>query len=199
MNDPDIDHAILQVQRGSTEDYQTVVACYQRRLRMWLAAFCPPGVEVDEITHLAFVEAYRRIAVYRPGTDFFTWLCAFARNLVRTECEKIQRRARNQQNYLDLCLAEEQTVEFQSANAAEERGRLLGECLDLLKRAARELIAWRYSEGMRVDAIAQRLGRSASAVSVQLFGLRKVLRDCVAAKMPPCKTSSPTGSSYGPN
>src|SRR5205823_2234447 len=42
----------------------------------------------------------------QPGTDFFAWLCAFARNLVLTECEKIQRRARNQQNYLELCLAE---------------------------------------------------------------------------------------------
>ena len=54
------------------------------------------GVEPDEITHVAFLEAYRRITRYQPGTDFFAWLCAFARNLALTECEKIQRRARNQ-------------------------------------------------------------------------------------------------------
>lgn len=198
MNDPDIDQAILQVQAGSTEDYQRVVAAYHRRLRTWLAGFCPPGVEPDEITHLAFLEAYRRIARYRAGTDFFAWLCAFARNLVLTECEKIQRRARNQQNYLELCLAEQQASQAKSADSlAEVRSRLLAECVDLLKREARELIGWRYGEGLRVDAIAQRLGRSASAVSVQLFGLRKVLRDCVAGKMTPNNTTASTGSSYG--
>jgi DNA-directed RNA polymerase specialized sigma24 family protein len=50
-------------------------------------------------------------------------------------------------------------------------------------KTGRELIAWRYGEGLRVTAIAQRLGRTASAVSVQLFALRKMLRDCVADKL----------------
>ena len=196
MNDPDIDQAILRVQAGSTEDYQTIVAAYHRRLRLWLAAFCPPGLEADEVTHLAFLEAYRRIARYRAGTDFFAWLCAFARNLVLTECEKIQRRARNQQNYLDLCLVEQQAAAAKAdLSMVEARSRFLAECIELLKQEARQLIAWRYGEGIRVDAIARQLGRSASAVSVQLFGLRKVLRDCVADKL--ASHNSPTGGSHG--
>src|SRR5436309_2098613 len=95
MNETEVEHAIRAVQSGSVEDYRSVVAAYQRRLRMWLTAFCPPSVEPDEIAHLAFLEAYRRIGIYRPGTDFFAWLCAFARNRVRAECEEIQRQARN--------------------------------------------------------------------------------------------------------
>jgi RNA polymerase sigma-70 factor (ECF subfamily) len=197
MNDPDIDQAILRVQAGSTEDYQTVVAAYHRRLRIWLAAFCPPGVEPAEITHLAFLEAYRRIARYKAGTDFFAWLCAFARNLLLTECEKIQRRARNQQNYLELCLVEQQAAAARAAlSMVEVRSRLLAECVESLKQEARQLIAWRYGDGLRVDAIATRLGRSASAVSVQLFGLRKVLRDCVMGKL--ASHDSLSESSYGP-
>jgi len=197
MNDPDIDQAILRVQAGRTEDYQSVVAAYNRRLRLWLAAFCPPGVEPDEITHLAFLEAYRRIARYKAGTDFFAWLCAFARNLVLTECEKSQRRARNEQNYLELCLAEQQAAAAKAAHSmAEFHSRLLAECVELLRQEARELIAWRYGDGIRVEAIAKRLGRSASAVSVQLFGLRKVLRDCVTGKL--ATLNSPIGGTYGP-
>jgi RNA polymerase sigma-70 factor (ECF subfamily) len=196
MSDPDIDQAILRVQAGSLEDYQTVVAAHHRRLRTWLSGFCPPSVEPDEIAHVAFLEAYRRLAQYRTGTDFFAWLCAFARNLVLTECEKIQRRARNQQNYLELCLAEQQAREAQAAESiAELRPRFLAECLELLKGGARELIGWRYGEGLRVTAIAQRLGRTASAVSVQLFGLRKMLRDCVADKLAREHTSGTKGSS----
>ncbi|HEV8523480.1 MAG TPA: sigma factor, partial [Terriglobales bacterium] len=133
MNEPDIDQAILQVQAGCTEDYQKVVAAYHRRLRTWLAGFCPPGVEPDEITHVAFLQAYRRIAHYRVGTDFFAWLCAFSRNLVLTECEKVQRRARNQQNYLQECLAEQQASEAKGVDSrGEVRARFLAECIDLL-------------------------------------------------------------------
>jgi RNA polymerase sigma-70 factor, ECF subfamily len=137
MSDPDIDQAILRVRAGSLEDYQAVVAAYHRRLRTWLSGFCPPSVEPDEIAHVAFLEAYRRLAQYRIGTDFFAWLCAFARNLVLTECEKIQRRARNQQNYLDVCLAEQQARAAQAAESiAELRPRFLAECLELLKDGA---------------------------------------------------------------
>src|SRR5262245_19024815 len=117
MNDPDIAHDILRVQAGDTEDFQIIVTAYHRRLRTWLAAFCPPEVEPDEITHVTFLEAYRRIARYQAGTDFFAWLCAFARNLVLTECEKIQRRARNRQNYLELCLAEAQAEAVKAADS----------------------------------------------------------------------------------
>ena len=198
MNDPDIDQAILRVQAGSLEDFHFVVAAYHRRLRSWLSGLCPPGIEPDEIAHVAFLEAYKRLAQYRTGTDFFAWLRAFARNLVLTECEKIRRRARNQQNYLDLCLAEQQASAAQAIDSiAELRPRLLAECLELLKRESRELIAWRYGDSLRVTAIAQRLGRNASAISVQLFGLRKALRDCVADKMAREHTSGTKESSYG--
>jgi RNA polymerase sigma-70 factor (ECF subfamily) len=198
MNDPEIDRAILQVRAGSVEEYQRVIMAYHRRLRAWLSAFCPPGIQPDEIAHMAFLEAYRQISRYRPGTDFFAWLCAFARNLLRTECEKIERRLRNQQNYLELCLVQQQAADFDDAEfKAEVRFHLLGECIEMLKQQARELIRWRYGEGLRVEAIAQRLGRSASAVSVQLFGLRKVLRDCVAGKMTSHGRNSPADSFYG--
>jgi RNA polymerase sigma-70 factor (ECF subfamily) len=198
MNHSNIDQAVLRVQAGNVEEYRTIVAAYHRRLRTWLASYCPPGVEADEITHLAFLGAYRRINQYRTGTDFFAWLCAFARNLVLTECEKIQRRARNEQNYLDVCLAQQQAYDARNPDSATEvRARFLSECLALLKREARELMDWRYKHGLRVDAIAQRLGRSASAVSVQLFGLRIVLRDCVANKMPLHKATSLTGTPHG--
>ncbi len=197
VEDLDAEVAIQRVQVGSVEDYRTVVQAHHRRLRLWLAGFCPPGVDPDEIAHLAFLTAYRQIGAYRAGTDFFAWLCAFARNLTLGECEKLRRRARNEQNYLELCLAEGQANEVINADAVvESRWRLLSECLASLKRDARELLGWRYGEGLRVQAIAQRLGRSPSAVSVQLFGLRRLLRECVTRKMVGGSPSE-TSSSYG--
>lgn len=197
-SNPEIEQALREVQAGSVDDYRTVVAAYHRRLRLWLAGFCPPGVDPDEIAHLAFLEAYRRIAHYQLGTDFFAWLCAFARNLVRAECEKIQRRARNNDHYLEGVMAEQQASALQAEGQDPEgHARFLKECLDLLKREARDLLNWRYGDGQRVQTIAQRLARSPSAVSVQLFGLRKILRDCVTRKMKANGATSKSAASYG--
>jgi RNA polymerase sigma-70 factor (ECF subfamily) len=194
MNESDIEQCICRVQTGHIEDYRPVVGAYHARLRRWLSAFCPPALDPDEVAHLAFIEAYHRIEKYQPGTDFFAWLCAFARNLFLAECEKIQRRARNQQNYLELYLLEEQSKELAASDADPDlRSRPLLECLKLLKSHAREVISLRYTEGLRVTVISQRLGRSPSALRVQLFGLRKILRDCVAQKM-----AAPLQATYGP-
>lgn len=196
-NDPEVEQALRAVAAGSVEDYRIVVAAYHRRLNLWLAAFCPPGVDSEEITHLAFLEAYRRIGRYQLGTGFFAWLCAFARNLVRAECEKIQRLARNKENYLQESVAAEQLLANDHPSPFhEQRGQFLVECLEHLHGEARQLLDWRYGEGERVQGIAERLGRSASAVSVQLFGLRKILRECVSRKMGELE-NAPTASIHG--
>jgi RNA polymerase sigma-70 factor, ECF subfamily len=180
----DTEQAIARVRTGSVEDFRTVVVAFHPRLRAIIAELCPPGVEADEIAHCAFIEAYRRIDDYEANTNFFAWLTALARNLVRAECEKIRRRGRNERNYLDHLLAQHLDRAAQEDPAMQSsRAQFLAECVAQLKSDARALLAMRYREGWRVDVIARQLARSASAISVQLFAVRKLLRDCVRRKL----------------
>ena len=150
--------------------------------------FCPPRVEPDEIAHIAFPRAYRRIA-HRPGTDFFAWLSRSpATSSARSE--KIQRLALQQRNtWKKSCRATGQRRrDFGTGGSSP---RFLAECLDLLSAGAQPRLALRRRSAR--EAIAQHLGRSASAVSVQLFGLRKILRDCIDRKMAtPTNTAIPS-------
>jgi RNA polymerase sigma-70 factor (ECF subfamily) len=172
------------VQEGNLEAYRTVVTAYHRRLRNLVAGLCPASVDYDEICHLAFVEAYRRIGQYQVNTNFFAWLTAISRNLLRAELEKLQRRARNEHNYLDYLLAQQlDQLGNEEPERLVARSTFLSECLQELKADAQALLAMRYHDGLLVRDIAVRQGRSADAVSVQLFGLRKLLRDCVAGKI----------------
>src|SRR5258708_6708252 len=107
MTDPEVEQAIARVQEGSLDAYGTVLTAYHRRLRNLVAGLCPPSIDYDEISHLAFVEAYRRIGQYTANTNFFAWLTAIARNLLRAELEKLQRRTRNEHNYLQHLLAQQ--------------------------------------------------------------------------------------------
>ena len=56
----------------------------------------------------------------------------------------------------------------------------------------------RYREGLRVDMIARQLARSASAISVQLFAVRKLLRDCVRRKLAHADIGIEPDTPHGP-
>src|SRR5881628_3126898 len=106
MNELPIEEAIRRVQAGNVENYRIVVVAFHQRLRTGIAALCPPEVEADEIAHLAFLHAYRRIDEYRLGTNFHAWLSAIARNLLRAECARRRRRATNEDKYLEHLLVQ---------------------------------------------------------------------------------------------
>lgn len=183
MSELAIEEAIRRVQAENVEDYRTVVVAFHLRLRTGIAALCPPGVEADEIAHLAFLHAYRHIDEYRLGTNFHAWLVAIARNLLRAECARRQRRAANEHNYLEHLLVRRLDHALTNDDgAADLLARFLAECLRTLKLKAQTVLALRYRDGLQVKVIAGHLARSATSVSVQLFGLRKLLRDCVTRK-----------------
>ncbi len=183
MTQPEAEEAIALVQGGTLDAYRTVLTVYHRSLRNFIAGLCPPGIDCDEIAHLTFVKAYQSIGTYRKNTNFFAWLTAIARNILRCELEKNQRRTRNEQNYLEHLLIQEMSRLCSQEPTVEACwSDFLNDCLAQLKDEARALISLRYSEGVRVQDIAFHQGRSADSVSVQLFRLREMLRDCVMHK-----------------
>lgn len=184
MNDADVERAIARVRGGSVDDYETVVRAFQGRLRGMVANSCPPGVDPDEIAHLAFVEAFRKIDGYRPNTRFFAWLCTIARLILLSELRKVRREARGRENYLELVVGDAMEAELETGSELDEqRVRALRGCLEALPDHLREAVQMRYDRDASIENISRRLGKSAGAVKVQLFDTRKKLRDCVTRKL----------------
>src|SRR5258708_32186861 len=102
MTEAEIEKAIARVREGSVDDYEFVVRAFQGRLRGMVANSCPPGLDPDEIAHLAFVEAFRKIDGYQPGTRFFAWICTIARLILLSELRKMRREMRSRGNYPGL-------------------------------------------------------------------------------------------------
>ena len=181
MNRPDIEAAIEAVKAGAVDEYRTVIAAFHRPLRGALVGLCPPGVEVDEIAHISFIEAYRHLDRYRSGSNFFAWLCAIARNQLLAECKRLVRQSRNQG--LDGLLAQRLlAIAETNEELSEMRFQFLNECVALLNPAEQSLLEARYHERRPVDDMAKALRKTVSAVSVQLFVIRRKLRECVERK-----------------
>jgi RNA polymerase sigma-70 factor (ECF subfamily) len=181
MNHPDIESAIEAVKGGAVDEYRTVVAAFHRPLRGALVGLCPPGVDAEEIAHISFIEAYRHLDRYRRGSNFFAWLCAIARNQLLAECKRLVRQSRHQD--LDRILVQRLlAVAETNEELSEMRFQFLNECVALLGPAAQSLLEARYHERRPVDDMAKALRKTASAVSVQLFAIRRKLRECVERK-----------------
>jgi len=184
MNEGNVEEAIRRVRDGSVDAYEIVVGACQGRLRAMIANVCPPGIDPDEIAHLAFVEAFKKIDQYVPNTRFFAWLGTIARLLVLVELRKLRREARSRENYVEQIVGQVLEAELEAGSELDEmRVRALRGCVSGLPDHLRELVQLRYDRDASIDHISRRMGKSSGAVKVQLFDIRRKLRDCVNRKV----------------
>ena len=182
--EPEIDAAILRVRRGESNAFESVVVRFEGPLRSWLAVQSPPGVDVDEIAQRSFIAAYSRLEDYQPGTDFAAWLFTIARYQLRTETTRLRRLADYHTRYApDLLQKELNRREAELPELQQERMEHLKKCLDSLGDHVRCFITWRYDEGIPLEQMAERTGRSVAAIKKQLWQLRRKLQRCVELRM----------------
>jgi RNA polymerase sigma factor (sigma-70 family) len=62
---------------------------------------------------------------------------------------------------------------------ADQRREALHKCLHQLNTNRRRLVEMRYSSGLSINEIAERVGQSTAAVKGSLHRVRKVLQKCV--------------------
>lgn len=176
--------ALARVRSGDHLAFEVVVRCYQRRIRLWLAAHCPPGGDVDDVAQRTFLAAYTRIDEFQDGTNFEAWLFTIARYQLMTEATGLRRRADYHSRFSHDLLARE--LERRAADPAgitEDRLRHLATCLERVPDLERKVLEWRYREQLPIEAMAAKLGRSAGALKKLLWVLRGKIRDCIESKM----------------
>jgi RNA polymerase sigma-70 factor (ECF subfamily) len=184
IREAEVEQALREVQEGTTASYGIVIQYHARRLRALVARHCPPTVETDEIAHLTFVTAYREIHRYQPGTQFFVWLSSIARNLILAELKRLKRDFHNRQNYLDYETTQGlEGMAGESSEAGEARIHALRTCTSQLSEDHQSLLRMRYAEEISIQKVSERLNKTLSAVKVQLFFIRKKLRDCVSRRL----------------
>jgi len=149
-----------------------------------VANMCPPGIDPDEIAHVAFVEAFRKIDQYVPHTRFFAWLATIARLLLLVEIRKLRREARSRTNYLGQLVGQVLEAELEAGSDLDDlRIRALRGCVAGLPGHLREVVQLRYDGSASIENISRKVRKSSGAVKVQLFDIRRKLRDCVNRKL----------------
>ena len=168
---------VRRLQAGDADAFEGIVRRYESEIRGWLISRCPPGGDPDGVAQNAFVEAFRRISEFSPGTDFRAWLFTITRYQLLAECTRLKRHADYRSRYALHSLSAE--LERRAATNEPDRLRHLQECLSTLAQPVRSVLEWRYRDELSLQEIADRSNRSLAATKKWLFVLREKLRECV--------------------
>lgn len=175
---------LARVRAGDHSAFEEVVRRYQRRIRLWLAAHCPPGGDVDDVAQRTFLAAYTRMEEFQIDTNFEAWLFTIARYQLMTEATVLRRRADYHSRFShDLLARELERRSAEPADLMEDRLRHLASCLERVPEQERQVLEWRYREQLPLEQMATQLRRSTGAVKKLLWLLRTKIRECIELKL----------------
>jgi RNA polymerase sigma-70 factor (ECF subfamily) len=170
---------VRAAQSGDARALEEILEAHREQLLSRVARRLGPAlrerVEADDIVQETFVWAIRSLPRFRWGGEgsFASWLAAIADHMVL-------KAASPGRSPRVLRIASEPEAEGPSPSQAlrrEERFERLRKALESLSPEHREVIVFARIEGLRIDEIARRLGRTPNAVSLLLTRALRKLRD----------------------
>lgn len=184
MTDSELNKLIERSRHGDTDAFGKIVRHYERPIRSWVASHSPPGVSADDIAQEAFLAAYRRLDEFKTGTKFHSWLFTIARYQLMTEATRRRRIADYHSRFAPELIDRELERRSEEAPPEELAGRLdaLRSCLGDLGERGRQLLKWRYDDGIPLSEMAEKTDRSVGAIKKHLFKIRQQLHECIDRK-----------------
>ena len=148
----------------------------QRDLYAYIMTLLPRVQDADDVLQETNRILWTKRNDFREGTSFRAWACCIAHYQVLAHRKRQRREFRRLSFDLVEQLAEEVSTPRQSSD------RLLAtlvHCMGKLSQSSRELVEMRYGEAMLAPQIAERTGRSPTAIRQSLFVIRRELTRCI--------------------
>ncbi|MFH1300641.1 MAG: sigma-70 family RNA polymerase sigma factor [Planctomycetota bacterium] len=163
--------------RDLDEEYVALIAGSQPVLRGLLVALIRRAADVDDVLQETNTVLWRKRSAYDWDRDFLPWACRIA----QLQTLAFFKRVRNdgQAAFDEQTLEQIAAVATRRAVEAKSHAEALAYCMEKLPPEHRQLVESRYCDARPVNQIASEEGRSADAVSMTLYRIRKTLMECI--------------------
>lgn len=159
--------------------FEEIVAAHEAAVRAFVAVRIDDPFEAHDLAQEVFLLLWRKLGEIDLDKPLRPWLLAVATNLVRQHKRKGRAKPIGGDAVLELLddrLDDGEALNGQVFGALEK-------CLDKLDEAARQLIQWRYMDGLGIREICGRTDSGHSTVTMKLHRLRLLLFDCIQSNM----------------
>ena len=148
---------------------------HEESLRVFVRSLLFTHEEEREVMQEVAVVLWRKFDASMSGESF----CRWAFGVARMEALAFRRdRARDRLVFGDDVFELLADTVLERADSLENERRALEGCLQKLPEAQRQLMQSAYAPGVRIDLLAQQLGRTAMALYKTLHRIRLTLMDC---------------------
>jgi len=167
-----------------TELFIRLLAEHERRLAAYVMTFVPRVADAEDILQETKLALWRSFENFEIGTNFGAWArrAAFHRIL---DFRKRKGRESQRLCFSDSCYEQLAATFERGEERREAQAKELSRCLARLQPNHREIVSLRYLEGLSVEQIAGRVGRTVAATYRVLSRIRLALRDCVQGPSTP--------------
>ena len=157
-------------------EFAALFGAHQRAIVLYLSSLLPTQADVDDVLQEASVVLWREFTVFQRGTNFRAWAFRVAFNQVRAWRKRQQRdRLLFSEEFL-TAIAEELNADHEYF---EQRLKLMDHCIASLPPRHQELLALRYHQGLSIDALSEKFGKSIDAVYRLLSRIRTAIHQCI--------------------
>lgn len=161
-------------------EFEQIVAAHELAVRAFLAVRLDDPFEAHDLAQETFLLLWRKLGEIDLEQPLRPWLLAVAANLLRQHRRK-GRATPVGGNDAVLNLLEDRVDNGEALDGPVFTA--LEQCLKKLDSAARQLIEWRYAEGLGIREISGRVDSGHSAVTMKLHRLRSMLFDCIQTRV----------------
>jgi len=162
------------------EEYVFLLARHERMLRAYVFALVPHSQDADDVLQETKVRMWRAFAQFQSGTNFAAWSRKVAFHQVLSYRK---RKKRDRLDFSDEFINSVAGEQENSATHLEQREKALQGCIAKLPDDHREVLHLRYQSGLSLEAMADRLKRTVTALYRQLSRVRHVLHECVSKNL----------------
>jgi RNA polymerase sigma-70 factor, ECF subfamily len=161
---------------SDSEDLVTLMTQYQGRLYVYILSLIGDANAANDVLQETNVVLWRESRQFIPGTNFKAW----AFRVAHFQCmAHRQRRLRDRIVFSDEVVATLAADAKELDKTYERRASAVGRCLERIHARSREALRLRYAEELAVKEVAEKMNRTANAISQLLFRARQWLMQCV--------------------
>ncbi|HLY07952.1 MAG TPA: sigma-70 family RNA polymerase sigma factor [Planctomycetota bacterium] len=158
----------------------SLVLKHRHEVLAYLYSAVPDYHAVEDMFQEVCLVVVQKAGDFQDGSNFAAWARTIARHKLR---EQLRKRTGV---LLDDAFFDGLDRAFEEARAAldpDPRKEALRLCLSELQEGARQILSLRYNEGLDPASIADRMGRSRTAVNSLLQRIREILKQCVERRL----------------
>ncbi len=172
-------HSLKTPPDTDLKDFEQIVAAHEAAVRAFVAVRIDDPFEAHDLAQEVFLLLWRKLGEIDLDKPLRPWLLGVAANLVRQHRRK--GRATPVGNDAILQLLDDRVDEGEAIEGPVLES--LNHCLGKLDDTARQLVRWRYTDGLGIREISRRTGSPHSSVTMKLHRLRSSLLDCIQSRM----------------